>query len=472
MCVGGSDYYPAIMRIRFLGQVVSSALLVLFLVEWVALVGTALVVCRLRGADFGDLNTWQHAILVGGLIQLGMIAMGLYSPRLRDRSAGLFLRVSIAVVGATLAAMAVAVIWPEFGLFPRRLAISGFFSWPVIVLIHLAMIHVAEGLLFRKSVLVLGSGERAASVTRLRRRADKRSFRVVGYVAVDDAEPAVPESQVLHGTGSLLELVRRHRAEEIVVAIDDRRHTLPIDGLLQCRLEGIEIIEVMDFLERETGKLPVHALSSGWLIFGSGFRRDIVRRYTERCFDLASATLLLLLAWPFMLATAIAIKLEDGWRAPVFYRQARVGYGGRVFEILKFRSMRTDAERAGEAVWALKNDSRVTRVGTVIRKLRIDELPQVLNVLRGDMGLVGPRPERVEFVAQLSEKIPFYHSRHYVKPGITGWAQLCYPYGASDDDALEKLQYDLYYVKNHGLLFDLLILLQTVEVILLGKGAR
>ncbi len=472
MCVGGSDYYPAIMRIRLLGQVASSALLVLFLVESVALIGTALVVCRLRGADFNDLNTWQHATLVGGLIQLGMIAMGLYSPRLRDRSAGLFLRVSIAVVGATLAAMAFAEIWPQFGLFPRRLAISGFFSWPVIVLIHLAMIHVAEGYLFRKSVLVLGSGERAASVTRLRRRADKRSFRVVGYVAVDDAMPAVPESQVLHGTGSLLELVRRHRAEEIVVAIDERRHMLPIDGLLQCRLEGIEIIEVMDFLERETGKLPLHALSSGWLIFGHGFRRDIVRRFTERCFDLVSAILLLLLAWPFMLATAIAIKLEEGWRAPVLYRQARVGYGGRVFEILKFRSMRTDAERAGEAVWASKNDSRITRVGTMIRKLRIDELPQVLNVLRGDMGLVGPRPERVEFVAELSEKIPFYHSRHYVKPGITGWAQLCYPYGASDDDALEKLQYDLYYVKNHGLLFDLLILLQTVEVILLGKGAR
>jgi sugar transferase (PEP-CTERM system associated) len=446
--------------------------MVLFLVESVALIGTALVVCRARGADFNDLNTWQHAVLVGTLIQLGMIAMGLYSPRLRDRSAGLILRVSIAVAAATLASMAIAQIWPQLELFPRRLAISGFISWPVIVLIHVAMIHFAEGLLFRKPVLVLGNGERAASLTRLRRRADKRSFRVVGYVAVDDTTSAVPENLVLREAGTLLQLVRRHRAEEIVVAIDERRHTLPIDELLECRLEGVEIIEVIDFLERETGKLPVHALSSGWLIFGRGFRRDIVRRYTERTFDLASAMLLLLLAWPFMLATVIAIKLEEGWRAPVFYRQARVGYGGRVFEILKFRSMRTDAERAGEAVWARKNDSRVTRVGSMIRKLRIDELPQVLNVLRGDMGLVGPRPERVEFVAQLSEKIPFYHSRHYVKPGITGWAQLCYPYGASDDDALEKLQYDLYYVKNHGLLFDLLILLQTVEVILLGKGAR
>jgi len=460
------------MRIRLLGQVASSALLVLFLVESAALIGTALLVGRLRGADFDDLNTWQHATLVGGFIQLGMIAMGLYSPRMRDRSAGLFLRVSIAVIVATLAAMAIAVIWPQFGLFPRRLAISGFLSWPVIVLIHLAMIHVAEGYLFRKPVLVLGSGERAASVTRLRRRADKRSFRVVGYVAVDDAKPVVPENQVLRDEGTLLQRVRRHRAEEIVVAIDERRQMLPIDELLECRLEGIEIIEVMDFLERETGKLPVHALSSGWLIFGRGFRRDIVRRYTERCFDLVTSSALLLLAWPVMVATAIAIKLEDGWHAPVFYRQQRVGRGGRPFDILKFRSMRTDAERAGQAVWALKNDSRVTRVGAVIRKLRIDELPQVLNVLRGEMGLVGPRPERVEFVAQLSEKIPFYHSRHYVKPGITGWAQLCYPYGASDDDALEKLQYDLYYVKNHGLLFDLLILLQTVEVILLGKGAR
>jgi lipopolysaccharide/colanic/teichoic acid biosynthesis glycosyltransferase len=173
-----------------------------------------------------------------------------------------------------------------------------------------------------------------------------------------------------------------------------------------------------------------------------------------------------------MLVTAMTIKLEDGWRAPVFYRQERVGLAGRTFRLLKFRSMRTDAEASGEARWAEQNDPRVTSVGGVIRKLRIDELPQVLNVLRGDMSLVGPRPERPQFVAELAAKIPYYVERHCVKPGITGWAQLCYPYGSSEKDALEKLQYDLYYIKNNNLLFDLAILVQTAEVVFMGKGAR
>jgi lipopolysaccharide/colanic/teichoic acid biosynthesis glycosyltransferase len=173
-----------------------------------------------------------------------------------------------------------------------------------------------------------------------------------------------------------------------------------------------------------------------------------------------------------MLVTVLAIMLEDGWRSPLFYQQERVGFGGRVFRLLKFRSMRVDAEAAGQPLWAEKNDSRVTRTGAVIRKLRIDELPQILNVLKGEMGLVGPRPERPQFVKQLTEKIPYYIERLSVKPGITGWAQLCYPYGSSEQDALEKLQYDLYYIKNSNLLFDIFILVQTAEVVLMGKGAR
>ena len=460
------------MRIRILGHFASAALLVLYLVEAIALVGTAALVCHTRGAEFYELDTWLHAILLGGLIQLSMIALGLYSPRQRDRSAGLTLRVTIAVVCGVVGAVAIAGVWPQLGLFPRRLAFAGVCSWPIIVLIHVLMIHYAEGKLFRKPVLVYGAGERAASISRLRRRADKRGFRVVGYVPEDQSPPVVPEEKVLRNGDRLVDLVRYHKAEEIVVAMDERRKSLPVDELLQCRLAGIEISELMGFLERETGKLPVDALSPSWLIFGGGFRRDFMRRFSERGFDIIAASILLLLAWPFMLATIIAIKLEEGLRAPVFYRQPRVGLGEQVFDVLKFRSMRTNAERQGQAVWAQKNDTRVTRVGALIRKIRVDELPQILNVLRGDMSFVGPRPERPEFVALLTQKIPYYHGRHYVKPGITGWAQVCYPYGASEQDALEKLQYDLYYVKNHSLVFDLLILLQTVEVILLGKGAR
>jgi exopolysaccharide biosynthesis polyprenyl glycosylphosphotransferase len=208
------------------------------------------------------------------------------------------------------------------------------------------------------------------------------------------------------------------------------------------------------------------------MIFGEGFRRDPVRLASERAFDVLAGVFLLAVSWPFMLLTALAIKLEDGWSAPVLYRQIRVGLEGCHFHVLKFRSMSIDAEQDGQARWAEKRDPRVTRVGSVIRKIRFDELPQIINVLRGDMSFVGPRPERPEFVDELNEQIPYYRERHYVKPGITGWAQLCYPYGSSAHDAAEKLQYDLYYVKNHSLLFDLMILLQTAEVVLWGKGGR
>jgi sugar transferase (PEP-CTERM system associated) len=213
-------------------------------------------------------------------------------------------------------------------------------------------------------------------------------------------------------------------------------------------------------------------LNPSWIIFGEGFRVSLVQRALERGFDVAATLGLLLVSAPFMIAVTLAIWIEDGLRAPVLYRQRRVGRHGAVFDVLKFRSMRTDAEPTGEAVWAVKNDPRVTRVGAVIRKTRLDELPQLFNVLRGDMSFVGPRPERPEFVHQLEERIPYYRERHTVKPGITGWAQLCYPYGSSERDAIEKLQYDLYYVKNRSLLFDLVILIQTVEVVLWGKGAR
>ena len=254
--------------------------------------------------------------------------------------------------------------------------------------------------------------------------------------------------------------------------MDDRRQQFPLKELLDCRLAGVEITELATFLERETGKVYLETLVPSWMIFSSsGFRRDGIRRVSERAFDLVASLILLVLASPLMLLTMLAIKLEDGIRAPVFYGQVRVGYANRNFRVLKFRSMRTDAEKNG-AVWAMANDDRVTRVGRITRKMRLDELPQLLNVLSGQMSFVGPRPERPEFVQKLAGSIPYYAERHAVKPGITGWAQLCYPYGASEKDAIEKLQYDLYYVKNHGLLFDILILLQTVEVILLGKGAR
>jgi sugar transferase (PEP-CTERM system associated) len=271
-------------------------------------------------------------------------------------------------------------------------------------------------------------------------------------------------------------LAKDLRVQELVVAVDERRRSdsggYPLDQLLDCKLAGIRVSEDISFLERETGRLDIRSLSSGWLVFSDGFSYSPLRDSLERAFDIAVSMSLLLVTWPIMLLVALAIKLEDGVRAPLIYRQERVGYGGRTFRVHKFRSMRIDAEEDGKAVWAERNDSRITRVGAVTRKLRIDELPQILDVLRGDMSFVGPRPERPEIVEDLAREIPYYNERHRVKPGITGWAQISYPYGASMEDAEEKLKYDLYYIKNHSLLFDLFILVRTVEIILLGEGAR
>jgi sugar transferase (PEP-CTERM system associated) len=309
-------------------------------------------------------------------------------------------------------------------------------------------------------------------MSRMRRRADRRGFEIVGFLQPGGEDVCVPAERVLGSEAELLELCDRYEVHEIVMAMEDRRRGFPLRELLECRIAGIDVTELLTFLERETGRVRIDVLNPSWMIFGEGFRRDPLRLLSARSLDLLASLLTVVVSLPVMVVTALAIKLEDGWRAPVFYRQARVGLAGHSFDVLKFRSMRTDAERDGLAQWAHKADPRVTRVGAVIRKLHIDELPQILNVLRGHMSFVGPRPERPQFVNELAENVPYYVLRHCVKPGITGWAQLCYPYGSSEQDALEKLQYDLYYIKNNSLLFDLAILVQTAEVVFMGKGAR
>ena len=245
-----------------------------------------------------------------------------------------------------------------------------------------------------------------------------------------------------------------------------------MEELLDCKQAGIAVTELATFFERESGMIKLTLVEPSWLVFSDGFDSSPLRLLSKRTFDVSTALIVLALAWPFMLLVALAIRIESGPGQPILYRQERVGERGKVFALTKFRSMRTDAELDGVARWATRNDDRVTRVGRIIRKARLDELPQLGNVLRGEMSLVGPRPERPQFVAELAAKIRYYNLRHCVKPGLTGWAQLRYPYGASEEDAAEKLKYDLFYVKNHNLLFDLLILIQTVEVVLFGRGAR
>jgi sugar transferase (PEP-CTERM system associated) len=304
----------------------------------------------------------------------------------------------------------------------------------------------------------------------MRRDSDRRSFVVVGFVPVPGQPAVIDESLLIDPGQGLVELAQQLQIDEIVIAPDERRGGLPMEEMLTCVQRGISIIDLSTFFEREAGMVQLNVLDPSWLMFSGGFDYSTPRRLSKRFFDLAAAISLLLVAWPFMLLVALLVWLEDG--SPILYRQVRVGERGQHFELIKFRSMRVDAEKDGVARWATKDDDRSTRVGRFIRLTRLDELPQLFAVIMGNMSFVGPRPERPHFVELLSEEIRYYGVRHCVKPGLTGWAQLRYPYGASVRDAEEKLKFDLFYVKNHGLVFDLMIMLQTVEVVLFGRGAR
>jgi sugar transferase (PEP-CTERM system associated) len=333
------------------------------------------------------------------------------------------------------------------------------------------LVTLGRGLLKRR-VAVLGNGTQAARIAALVARGDNQHFVPVSFIRMPNERNLAAGNAVdwpQDGHDALAELGIKLGAAEIVVATDDRRG-LPVRQLLHCKLAGIQVTEFLDFWERETRTVDLEALRPSWLFFSDGFRCGLLDEFLKRLFDIVVSVALLMFTAPLLLMTAILIKLDS--RGPVLYRQERVGYRGRVFTILKFRSMRADAEREGGPQWAARRDPRVTRVGAVIRKLRIDELAQIFNVLRGDMSFVGPRPERPHFVANLAAVIPYYHERHWMRPGITGWAQINYPYGASIEDARHKLSYDLYYVKNRSIFLDFLILLQTARVIFWNQGAR
>lgn len=331
--------------------------------------------------------------------------------------------------------------------------------------------HSRTGSLLSHRVLVFGVGKEAENVGRVLRKSDP-DIEIVGfYPSPTDTEIVVPAQVILSQAMSLSDTAHSLKVDEIIVAVRERRGgALPLRELLECKLSGVKVLDLASYFERALGQIRIDSLRVSWLIFGEGFRQSWRRASIKRLFDIVAASFLLLLSLPVMLVTAILIVLEDGF--PVFYRQERVGLDGRLFKVIKFRSMRNDAESDGKPRWATADDDRVTRVGRFIRRVRIDELPQLYSVLAGDMSLVGPRPERPFFVDQLTRDIPFYAVRHSVKPGVTGWAQVSYHYGSTVDDSIQKLQYDLYYVKNHSLFLDLVILFQTVGVVLTGKGAR
>ena len=421
-------------------------------------------------AEIGPLA--PKAALIAALNLMSLIAMGLYHFHQRLYFHETLSRI---FVGLGISCIALAILFslfPNFKMSVDVALISGTYALVLLVGLRYFFIRTVDENVFRHRTLVYGAGVRASSILDLRRRADRRGFKIVGQAAAPGDKASDSEPLIELGERSISEIASSLSADEIVVAMDDRRGKLPVRELLDAKLQGINVIDLLEFLERETGKIHTELVSSGWLIFSSGFRKSRSGRIAKRTIDLAVSAAILLLTWPLMLLIILAIKLEDGNSAPVLYRQIRVGEGGETFPMLKFRSMATDAEADGQAVWAAKDDPRVTRVGGFLRNMRLDELPQIFNVFKGEMSLVGPRPVRPEFVETLKGKIPYYAERHAVKPGLTGWAQVRYAYGASQDDAVEKLQYDLYYVKNQSAHLDVMILLQTVEVVLWGKGAR
>ena len=426
--------------------------------------------------DFADAYLYvgpllPRALLFATVMTLAMLALGLYQPDQREGYPGMLLRVSVAFIAGIIALALIFYVYPPIAFGRGVMGGAVFSGYLGIAVTRALFLRFVDAEILRRRVLVLGAGRRAASFNSLRRKSDHRGFHIVGFIHISGERDEVDPGRILHLDRPLLDKCRELDIDEIVVAVNDRRQNFPVKELLDCKLNGIEVMDVLTFFERENGKLLLSLLTPGWLIFSEGFQRGMAREVSERAFDVVMSIVILALAWPLMALAALAIFVESGCRGPVLYRQVRVGAHGRPFQLLKFRSMRVDAEKDG-ARWASRNDDRITRTGRIIRKFRIDELPQIYNILRGDMSFVGPRPERPEFVQDLAEKISYYNERHRVKPGLAGWAQLRYPYGSSVEDAAEKLQYDLYYVKNHSLLLDLLILMQTAEVVLFGKGAR
>jgi len=419
-----------------------------------------------------DEQGWTKILLSISIVQGSFYLFDLYDfSRIRQRSV-LYSRTLQALGVASIVFAVLFYVLPELMIGRGVLLLSLTLMLTVMTVYRVLAMRLLGHPSMRERLLILGTDQNAINLARevLNRR--EEGYEIIGFVGDDPALVGMSliNPKVVGLTSDLEELVRHHRVDRIVVAIDQRRGRLPIDSLLKLKIPDVVAIEEsVSFFETLTGKVSIEMLRPSWLIFSRKSPGMKIYRRLRRLFDVAAALVGLVLSMPIMAIVALAIKLDS--RGPVFYKQERVGHHNKIFNILKFRSMRADAERSGP-VWAGESDSRVTRVGRIIRKLRIDELPQFVNVIRGDMSFIGPRPERPVFVEQLSREIPYYAQRHLVKPGLTGWAQIRYAYGASVADTVEKLQYDLYYIKNQSPVLDAMILFETVRIVLLGRGAR
>lgn len=422
------------------------------------------------------------ALTFSGVLLFFMVAMGVYEARLREGYVGVMLRTAVAVfLLGTIGMALVLFLFPDLVLGRGVLLFASIEGFLLVAALRWITSNFIDEDFMKSRVLILGTGQRAVKVaSRMRRRSDRRAFVLEGFMQQEGTPNLIAEfgaNVIAYPEAGLSAYCQANDVDQIVVAADDRRAAgdnspgIPFEELMDCRLSGVDICEVQNFIEREACKIDVDLLQRSWLVYSDGFVTNWYRALVKRTFDILVATLLFIVFLPIMLISALAILVCDKFRGPIFYRQQRVGKNGDVFNVIKFRTMQVDAEESG-AMWAEYNDPRTTRVGAFLRRSHLDEFPQLVNVIKGDMSMVGPRPERPVFVEKLNASIPYYEERHRMQPGITGWAQLCYPYGASIQDAKEKLQYDLYYVKNHSILLDMIILLQTVEVVLVGEGSR
>jgi sugar transferase (PEP-CTERM system associated) len=402
-------------------------------------------------------------------LEIAMVAVGGYGPDSLHSMRFAVARVLVAVSLGVIVQSVIFFLVPGLAFWRSNLFVAMVLSVFGLVLVRLLFGRLIGSERLKRRVVMLGAGSRSARIVRLAERPGA-SYVVAGLIAMGEAEPiqgAVPRQAIPNLAQHVVDL----NATEVVMALEERRNALPLKDLLRVKTTGVHVTEISTFLERETGRIDLQSVNPSWLIFSDGFSSGrMISSAVKRMFDVTASLALLLFAAPVIALFAMLVKLESA--GPAFYRQRRVGLYNEPFEILKLRSMRQDAEVAGKAVWAEKDDPRITRIGRFIRKVRIDELPQCWSVLKGEMSFVGPRPERPQFVEDLERELPFYAERHMVKPGITGWAQINYPYGASIEDARHKLEYDLYYAKNYSPFLDLLILLQTLRVVLWPEGAR
>ena len=448
---------------------VSTRSLTVFAAELLLISGSVAAAAAFQNTPDLAANLWKVG-LVTLVCQLCLYYNDFYDLTLVHSNRELVVRLLQAAGSASIMLAALYFVLPALmigdGIFVSALFVFlvGIFGW------RLLFNSLTRAFRFSERILVVGTGETARKVTR--QILDQRDFayNVIGFIDEDPARigERIVNPGIVGTPADIGRLIAEYKIDRIIVGLPDRRGKLPVDELLSAKLRGVRVEDATTTYERVTGKILIDDLRPSWLIFSDGFHVSRLSRWTKRAIDLLLAVILAVCAAPFMLLTAIAVALESGF--PILYCQERVGESGRTFTLYKFRSMRKDAEQ-GRPVWATDGDERVTRIGRFIRTTRLDELPQIWNILRGDMSFVGPRPERPFFVAELAKAIPFYMQRHAVKPGLTGWAQVKYRYGASIEDAMEKLRYDLYYIKHLSVFFDLTIVFDTVKVILFRKGA-